>query len=137
MNKQNGKGWENRDGLNIYTKDADNTLEKAVEDLLIANKLTIWEVESCTGRLLAARLINVAGISECYKLGNITYSNKAKKRLLSVKKASLEKYGAVSETVAKEMALGEAALSKADVTIATTGIAGPDGGTEEKPVGLV
>ena len=131
------KELKSRFGESIYTTDAAITLEKAVVDLLIANKLTISTVESCTGGLLAARLINVAGISECYKLGNITYSNKAKKRLLSVKKASLEKYGAVSETVAKEMALGEAALSKADVTIATTGIAGPDGGTEEKPVGLV
>lgn len=131
------KELKGRFGSNIYTTDDEVTLEKAVVDLLLANKLTVTTVESCTGGLLAARLINVPGVSEVFKSGYITYSNKAKRRLLGIKKALLVKYGAVSEQVAKEMARGAALVSKADVTVSITGIAGPDGGTEEKPVGLV
>lgn len=122
---------------NVYTTDVDTTLEKAVVDLLLANKLTVSTAESCTGGLLAGRLINVAGVSDVYKSGYITYSNKAKRKVLGVKKGLLEKKGAVSEEVAVEMVKGAAALSKAEVSVAITGIAGPGGGTEEKPVGLV
>ncbi len=121
----------------VYTTDADTTLEKAVVDLLAANKLTVSTVESCTGGMLAARIINVPGVSDVYKSGYITYSNKAKRKILGVKKGVLEKKGAVSEEVAKEMAKGAALISKAEVTVAVTGVAGPGGGTEEKPVGLV
>ena len=121
----------------VYTTDADITLEKAVVDLLAANHLTVSTAESCTGGLLAARIINVSGVSDVYKAGYITYSNKAKRKLLGVKKGSLEKKGAVSEEVAREMAKGAALFSKAEVAVAVTGIAGPGGGTEEKPVGLV
>lgn len=131
------KELKGRFGSSIYTTDDTVTLEKAVVDLLLANHLTICTVESCTGGLLAARLINVPGVSEVFKAGYITYSNKAKRRLLGVKKTLLLKHGAVSEQVAKEMARGAALASKADVTVSITGIAGPDGGTEEKPVGLV
>ncbi len=131
------KELKNRFGPHVYTTNADITLEKAVVDLLIANKLTVSTVESCTGGMLAARLINVSGISEVYKSGYITYSNKAKRKILGVKKGLLEKKGAVSEEVAKEMAKGAAAISKAEVSVSVTGIAGPGGGTEEKPVGLV
>ncbi len=131
------KELKNRFGPHVYTTNADITLEKAVVDLLIANKLTVSTVESCTGGMLAARLINVPGISEVYKSGYITYSNKAKRRILGIKKGMLEKKGAVSEEVAKEMAKGAAAISKAEVSVSVTGIAGPGGGTEEKPVGLV
>ena len=115
----------------------ETTLEKAVADLAIANELTLTCAESCTGGMLSARLINVPGISEVYKSGVITYSNKAKRRLLGVRKSTLQKYGAVSEKTAEEMAKGAASLTRADVATAITGIAGPDGGTEEKPVGLV
>lgn len=131
------KELKGRFGSNIYTTDDAVTLEKSVVDLLLANHLTICTVESCTGGLLAARLINVPGVSEVFKAGYITYSNKAKRRLLGVKKNLLIKHGAVSEQVAKEMARGAALASKADVTFSVTGIAGPSGGTEEKPVGLV
>lgn len=131
------KELKGRFGSNIYTTDDTVTLEKSVVDLLLANHLTVCTVESCTGGLLAARLINVPGVSEVFKAGYITYSNKAKRRLLGVKKNLLIKHGAVSEQVAKEMARGAALVSKADVTVSVTGIAGPDGGTEEKPVGLV
>ena len=131
------KELKGRFGSHVYTTEDDVTLEKAVVDLLLANKLTITTVESCTGGLLAARLINVPGVSEVYKSGYITYSNKAKRRLLGIKKNLLVKYGAVSKEIAREMAKGAALLSKADVTVSVTGIAGPDGGSEEKPVGMV
>ncbi len=131
------KELKNRFGNDIYSTEQDVTLEKAVVDLLQANDLTVTCVESCTGGLLSARLINVPGVSEIYKSGVITYSNKAKRRFVGVKKTTLQKYGAVSGQTAEEMAKGAALLTKADVSVAVTGIAGPDGGTEEKPVGLV
>ena len=131
------KELKGRFGSSIYTTENEVTLERSVVDLLLANKLTISTVESCTGGLLAARLINVPGVSEVFKSGYITYSNKAKRRLLGIKKNLLLKHGAVSKEVAREMVKGAALVSKADVTVSVTGIAGPDGGTEEKPVGLV
>lgn len=123
--------------MNVYTTEENVTLEQAVVDLLLANKLTVTTAESCTGGLLAAKLTGVPGVSEVFKSGQVTYSNKAKHRLLGVKKHSLGKHGAVSENVAKEMAKGAAVSSRADVAVAITGIAGPDGGSPEKPVGLV
>lgn len=126
-----------RFGENIYTAEEDVTLEKAVEELLLANGLTLTCAESCTGGLLSARLVNVPGSSEVFRSGLVTYSNKAKRKLLGVKKSTLQKYGAVSARTAEEMAKGAANLSKCDVTVSVTGIAGPDGGTKEKPVGLV
>lgn len=131
------KELKNRFGNHIYTTQEDVTLEKAVVDLLLANDLTISTVESCTGGMLAARLINVSGVSEVFKTGYITYSNKSKRKIIGVKKALLQKHGAVSPEVAKEMAKGGALFAKADVAVGITGIAGPEGGTEEKPVGLV
>ena len=126
-----------RFGENIYATDENTTLEKAVVDLLLAQKLTVSTVESCTGGMLAARLINIPGVSEVFKSGHITYSNKAKRKILGIKKSVIDKNGAVSAIVAKQMAKGVSAITKADVTVAVTGIAGPDGGTDEKPVGLV
>lgn len=131
------KELKNRFGMDIYTTEENVTLEKAVVDLLLANGLTVSTIESCTGGMLAARLINIPGVSEVFKSGYITYSNKAKRKVVGVKKSSLHKYGAVSEQVAYEMANGSAMVTKADVTVSVTGIAGPDGGTAEKPVGLV
>lgn len=131
------KELKGRFGSHVYTTDDEVTLEKSVVDLLLANNLTISTVESCTGGLLAARLINVPGVSEVFKSGYITYSNKAKRRLLGIKKNTLLKYGAVSEEIASQMAKGAAMVSKADVVVSITGIAGPDGGSQEKPVGLV
>lgn len=131
------KELKNRFGAKVYTTDEKVTLEEAVVELLRKNDLTVTTAESCTGGLLSARLINVPGVSEVFKSGRVTYSNKAKKKLLGVKKLSLDQYGAVSPNVAKEMAKGAAAAAKADVAVAVTGIAGPDGGTAQKPVGLV
>lgn len=121
----------------IYTAQEEVTLEKAVVDLLIANKLTIATAESCTGGLISSRLVNVPGVSDVFKAGFITYSNKSKHTVLGVKNRTLDKFGAVSENTAKEMAKGAAAEVKANVGVSVTGIAGPDGGTDEKPVGLV
>lgn len=126
-----------RFGYDIYSTEEDCTLEKAVVDLLVANELTVTCAESCTGGMLSARLINVPGASEVYKAGLVTYSNKAKRKLLAVKKPTLQKYGAVSAETAEEMAKGAMLFTKADVAVAITGIAGPDGGTDKKPVGLV
>lgn len=131
------KELKTRFGHDIYTTDEAVTLEKCVVDLLLANQLTVTCAESCTGGMLSARLINVPGVSDAYKSGFVTYSNKAKKNLLGVKKSTLQKHGAVSAQTVKEMVKGAALISKADVAVATTGIAGPDGGTKEKPVGLV
>ena len=131
------KELKSRFGNDIYTTEEEVTLEKAVADLLLANNLTVTCAESCTGGLLSARLVNVPGISDVYKSGIVTYSNKAKRRFLNVNKTTLQKYGAVSRQTAEEMSKGAAAFAKADVAAAVTGIAGPDGGTEEKPVGLV
>ena len=101
------------------------------------NDLSISTAESCTGGMLSSRIINISGISKSYKQGYITYSNESKINILGVSREILEKYGAVSEQTAMEMAKGAALSSNADIAISTTGVAGPDGGTDEKPVGLV
>lgn len=131
------KELKGRFGNHVYTTDSEVTLEKAVVDLLMANKLTACTVESCTGGMLSARLINVPGVSEVFKSGYVTYSNKSKRKLLGIKKNILMKHGAVCEQIAKEMAKTAATLARTDVSVSTTGIAGPDGGTPDKPVGLV
>ena len=131
------KELKGRFGNHVYTTDSEVTLEKAVVDLLMANKLTACTVESCTGGMLSARLINVPGVSEVFKSGYVTYSNKSKRKLLGIKKNILMKHGGVSEQIAREMAKTAAILARTDVSVSTTGIAGPDGGTPEKPVGLV
>lgn len=127
---------KNRLGNNIYATE-DISIEDVVAKLLIDKKLTISTAESCTGGMIASTLINYPGISEVFLEGAITYSNEAKNNRLGVKNETLDKYGAVSEETAREMAIGIAKTAKTDVSIVTTGIAGPDGGSEEKPVGLV
>lgn len=114
---------------------------ESLEDILVAglsNKgLTIATAESCTGGLIAAALVNVSGASNVLNEGYVTYSNEAKQRLVGVRQKTLENYGAVSPQVAMEMAEGAARVSGADVALSSTGVAGPKGGTLEKPVGLV
>ena len=131
------KELKSRFGEKIYTTDENVSLEQSVVELLEKNGLSVTTAESCTGGLLCARIINVPGASKVIKESVVTYSNKAKRKRLGVKKSTLEKYGAVSEQTAGEMAVGACELAKADVSLSTTGIAGPDGGTDEKPVGLV
>ena len=124
-------------GDKIYTTSEEVTLEDAVVELLKENELTLTTAESCTAGLLAGRIMNVAGASKVYNEGYITYSNEAKERILSVSHETLERYGAVSPETAAEMAEGAARAAKASASLSVTGIAGPDGGTKEKPVGLV
>lgn len=112
-------------------------LEEKIVHLLKEKGYTITTAESCTGGLLAGRILNVSGASQVYNEGHITYSNEAKERLLGVSHDTLEAYGAVSSHTATEMALGAAKVANANVGLSTTGIAGPGGGTKEKPVGLV
>lgn len=131
------KELKKRFGKAVYTAEEGVTLEMAVTELLKSRNLTVTCAESCTGGLLSGRLINAAGASDVYKAGFVTYSNKAKRKWIGVKKSTLKKYGAVSAETAREMAEGAACAAKADAAVSVTGIAGPDGGTEEKPVGLV
>ncbi|NFA42020.1 nicotinamide-nucleotide amidohydrolase family protein [Clostridium botulinum] len=112
-------------------------IEEVLGRMLIDRGLTLSSAESCTGGLISSTLISYPGISEVFMEGAVTYSNEAKIRRLNVKKETLDKYGAVSEQVAIEMAEGIAKTSRTNIGIATTGIAGPGGGTAEKPVGLV
>lgn len=93
--------------------------------------------ESCTGGMIAAALTDIAGSSRVVDRGFVTYSNEAKMEMLGVRKATLDAYGAVSEQTALEMAAGALKNARAGIALAVTGIAGPDGGTAEKPVGLV
>ena len=113
------------------------TLEEQVFQELKKNEYFITTAESCTGGMIAATLINVPGMSSYYKEGYITYSNEAKMKLLQVEAEVLDKYGAVSKQVASQMAEGSAEVADSEVSVASTGIAGPDGGTDQKPVGLV
>ena len=121
----------------VFTTDEDVTLEEEVVRLLDKYELTLVTAESCTGGLLGGRLVNVPGVSDVYKAGFITYSNKAKRKYLDVSKNTLKKYGAVSKETAKEMAKGGVFQTDADICVAITGLAGPQGATDEKPVGLV
>jgi nicotinamide-nucleotide amidase len=112
------------------------TLEK-IANLLKEKRLTIAIAESCTGGLISNSFTNMSGSSEYFDRGIISYSNQAKMELLNVSKDLLEDYGAVSEQIAKAMAEGVRNTSKVDIGISTTGIAGPSGGSKDKPVGLV
>ena len=112
-------------------------MEKEIASLLLKHHLTITTAESCTGGLIAAALVNVPGISGQFGEGYITYSDGAKEKLLGVSHATLAGHGAVSLQTAQEMACGARNAAGADIAVISTGIAGPDGGTKEKPVGLV
>jgi nicotinamide-nucleotide amidase len=121
---------------NIYGS-GEVRLEEVVVKMLTAAHRTIAVAESCTGGTIANRITNVSGSSEVFINGCVTYSNESKTRLLGVSEKSLAEHGAVSEEVAREMAEGVRTRSRADFGISTTGIAGPSGGTLDKPVGLV
>lgn len=113
------------------------SLETKIVRLLTARKQTLSLAESCTGGYLAHRLTNVPGASAIFSNGFVTYSNEAKQTFLGVRPETLAQHGAVSEPVAREMAEGARRVSRTDYAIAVTGIAGPGGGTPEKPVGTV
>ena len=113
------------------------TLAEEVVKLLKDANMTVTTVESCTGGLISAALVDVSGASAVLNQAYVTYANEAKQSLAGVKAETLEEFGAVSEQTAREMAEGGAKAAKAEAALAVTGIAGPDGGTAEKPVGLV
>ena len=113
------------------------SLEEKVVELLAERHYTVTTAESCTGGMIAGTIVNAAGASEVLNEGYITYSNEAKERLVGVSHETLERFGAVSEQTAREMAEGAARAAGADAALSATGIAGPGGGSVEKPVGLV
>jgi nicotinamide-nucleotide amidase len=113
------------------------SIEVSIGRRLIKKNATIALAESCTGGLVAHRLTNVPGSSDYFLFSGVTYANESKIKLLGVLPATIEKYGAVHEETAKEMAKGAMRITKATYGLSTTGIAGPSGGTKEKPVGTV
>lgn len=117
--------------------EGDITLEEVVVKLLIEKGITIAVAESCTGGMISARIVNVPGVSKVFKEGIIAYSNESKVKRLNISEETLKKYGAVSKECALEMARNVALISGADIGLSSTGIAGPEGGTSDKPVGLV
>ena len=104
---------------------------------LIKKKLQISVAESCTGGMLASSITSINGASKVFNLGFITYSNQAKIKILRVNKNLIKKYGAVSKQCCKSMLVNLSRISKANINVSITGIAGPKGGTKKKPVGLV
>lgn len=127
---------KDRIGEYIYSCD-DEELVQAVCRKLMEKGLTLSSAESCTGGTFAGTVTDIPGVSKCFDRALVTYSNQAKMDELGVKKETLEKYGAVSRETALEMAEGLHRVSGSDVCVSVTGVAGPDGGTPEKPVGLV
>ena len=124
-------------GDHVYGEGVDNSVENVAFEALRARGEHVSFAESCTGGLLAARLVSLPGASEVLNEAHVTYSNAAKARLLGVKQTTLDAFGAVSSQCAVEMAEGVRRISGADWGVSTTGIAGPDGGSPEKPVGTV
>ena len=120
----------------VYGVDV-GTIENAVVMALHEKKLTLSAAESCTGGLIAKRITDISGCSDVFFGGCVTYTNDVKRRLIGVKTETLERYGAVSEQTAREMARGVRIATGSDIGISTTGVAGPTGGTAETPVGTV
>ena len=117
--------------------DAIAALAEALIDELIDGAATVATAESCTGGWIAKALTDVPGSSGCFGYGIVSYSNGAKESILGVRNRTLAEHGAVSEPVVREMAEGTLRLSGADISVAVSGVAGPDGGNDEKPVGTV
>ena len=125
------------DCVYAVTPSSEGSMEEAAGFALTERGLTVATAESCTGGMVASRLVNYPGISAALGEAHVTYANEAKVRYCGVRQETLDAYGAVSEQTAREMAEGLRARCGADIVVATTGIAGPSGGTKEKPVGLV
>jgi len=124
------------EALSIFTPDLAAKAEALLADLR-SRRMRVATAESCTGGLVAALFTEIVGASDVVERGFVTYSNEAKHELLDVPEEMLAQHGAVSEPVARAMAAGALVHSRADISVSITGIAGPDGGTAEKPVGLV
>ena len=113
------------------------TIAQKLGEILCKKNAKLTTAESCTGGAISEAITSVSGSSQWFEFGFVTYANSAKRQLLGVSEETLEQYGAVSEQVVKQMAQGAIKQSEADYAIAVSGVAGPDGGTEEKPVGTV
>ena len=124
-------------GDKIYGMGGDNSLENVVVSQLLKKGLKMTSAESCTGGMVMQKITSIPGASKCFDCGFVTYSNEQKTRILGVSSDTLNKFGAVSEQTALEMSEGARKASHADIAVSITGIAGPDGGSAEKPVGLV
>ena len=114
-----------------------SNLSFKIVKLLIKKKLTVSFAESCTGGLLASSITSISGSSKVFNMGLVTYSDNAKVKLLKVPKKTISKFGAVSYETCISMVKSLSKISKSNISISITGVAGPDGGTKEKPVGLV
>ena len=114
-----------------------NDLSSKVVRILTKKKLSVSFAESCTGGLLASTITSISGSSKVFNMGLITYSNNAKVKLLKVPKKTITKYGAVSHETCLSMVENLSKISKSNISISITGVAGPNGGTKQKPVGLV
>ncbi len=114
-----------------------SNLSLKIVKLLTKKKLTVSFAESCTGGLLASSITSISGSSKVFNMGLLTYSNNAKVKLLKVPKKTITKYGAVSHETCLSMVKNLSKISKANISISITGVAGPNGGTKEKPVGIV
>jgi len=125
------------ENLKLFFKQLNTETEQAIAKILIEKSMTISVAESCTGGLVSSRLTDIAGSSAYIKENYVTYANEAKTKILGVKEETLKNFGAVSEECAKEMAEGLFERTGCDICFATTGIAGPGGGTETKNVGLM
>ena len=123
-------------GKYIFSTDG-KSIEETIAEILVQKKATMAVAESCTGGLIANRLTNVSGSSEYFLFSGVTYANESKINVLNVLPQTINKYGAVSIETVKEMAVGAKKISGADYAISVSGIAGPTGGTDEKPVGTV
>jgi competence/damage-inducible protein CinA C-terminal domain len=123
-------------GIAVFATNGE-TMQHVIAKLLTDRGETVATAESCTGGLIARRLTELAGSSKFFMEGAVTYSNDAKVRTLGVKQETLDKFGAVSPEIAEEMARGMLERAGTDYAISVTGVAGPDGGSEEKPVGTV
>ncbi len=128
---------KNRFGKMVFTTKEDVTLAQVVVETLLKKEMTVAFAESCTGGMLASAIVSVPGASDVLGESYITYSNEAKHELVGVKLKTLRKYDAVSEECAAEMAIGAKKAAGTDCAVSVTGLAGPGGGTKEKPVGLV
>ena len=123
-------------GMYVYSE-SDVSLAETVVQILNKRKISITTAESCTGGMLANMITNVPGASKCFQYGFTTYSNKSKEKILNIRSSTLLKYGAVSQSCVREMVTKSKDISSADLSVAVSGIAGPGGGTKEKPVGTV
>ncbi len=127
---------KHRLGMDIFGEDGD-TLESVIGKMLMGEKLTLSVAESCTGGLLSQRITNIPGSSKYFKGGMVCYTNEAKEKLLGIPMKEIEEFGAISEEMAKSMAEHVRRKMDSDYSISVTGIAGPEGGTVDKPIGLV